>query len=171
MKMFDSDRRASKVPRIAETASRPFESRQTVRTKIVATIGPACREEESLRGLVEAGVARFAHPDVAYEVEARGFAPWQEPLLGQEWHMDTTGTLTAWRLAEARNLVPQASVVALLDLGFEAGHHDLVDAWLQNGGEVPANKKDDDGNGLIDWQYAQRSGKAGEYAVEIEVIR
>ena len=29
----------------------------------------------------------------------------------------------------------------------------------------------DDGNGLIDWQYAQRSGKAGEYAVEIEVIR
>ena len=29
----------------------------------------------------------------------------------------------------------------------------------------------DDGNGLIDWQYVQRSGKAGEYAVEIEVIR
>jgi hypothetical protein len=28
----------------------------------------------------------------------------------------------------------------------------------------------DDGNGLVDWQYAQRSGKAGEYAVEIEVI-
>ena len=28
----------------------------------------------------------------------------------------------------------------------------------------------DDGNGLIDWQYVQRSGKAGEYAVEIEVI-
>ena len=59
MKMFDSDRRASKVPRTAEPASRPFESRQTVRTKIVATIGPACREEESLRGLVEAGVAVF----------------------------------------------------------------------------------------------------------------
>jgi hypothetical protein len=29
----------------------------------------------------------------------------------------------------------------------------------------------DDGNGLVDWQYVQRSGKAGEYAVEIEVIR
>ena len=29
----------------------------------------------------------------------------------------------------------------------------------------------DDGNCLVDWQYAQRSGKAGEYAVEIEVIR
>lgn len=29
----------------------------------------------------------------------------------------------------------------------------------------------DDGNGLIDWQYAQRSGRPGEYAVEIEVIR
>ena len=29
----------------------------------------------------------------------------------------------------------------------------------------------DDGNGLIDWQYAQRSGRPGEYAVEIEVIK
>jgi hypothetical protein len=28
----------------------------------------------------------------------------------------------------------------------------------------------DDGNSLVDWQYAQRSGRAGEYAVEIEVI-
>jgi hypothetical protein len=28
----------------------------------------------------------------------------------------------------------------------------------------------DDGNGLVDWQYAQRSGKPSEYAVEIEVI-
>ena len=28
----------------------------------------------------------------------------------------------------------------------------------------------DDGNSLVDWQYVQRSGKAGEYAVEIEVI-
>ena len=59
MKTFDSDRRYSKVPRTAEPASQPLESRQTVRTKIVATIGPACREEESLRGLVEAGVAVF----------------------------------------------------------------------------------------------------------------
>jgi hypothetical protein len=24
---------------------------------------------------------------------------------------------------------------------------------------------------LIDWQYVQRSGRPGEYAVEIEVIR
>ena len=29
----------------------------------------------------------------------------------------------------------------------------------------------DDGNGLIDWQYVQRSGRPSEYAVEIEVIR
>ena len=29
----------------------------------------------------------------------------------------------------------------------------------------------DDGNSLVDWQYAQRSGRSGEYAVEIEVIR
>lgn len=28
----------------------------------------------------------------------------------------------------------------------------------------------DDGSNMIDWQYAQRSGKPGEYAVEVEVI-
>ena len=28
----------------------------------------------------------------------------------------------------------------------------------------------DDGSSLVDWQYFQRSGKAGEYAVESEVI-
>jgi pyruvate kinase len=32
---------------------------QTVRTKIVATVGPACREESMLRGLVDAGVDVF----------------------------------------------------------------------------------------------------------------
>ena len=30
-----------------------------VRTKIVATIGPACRDEAGLRGLVDAGVDVF----------------------------------------------------------------------------------------------------------------
>ena len=135
-----------------------FLSKPFLGDAIVAVFEHPLEALHAANSLVEAGVARFAHPDVAYEVEARGFAPWQEPLLGQEWHMDTNGTLNAWRLAEARNLVPQASVVALLDLGFEAGHHDLADAWLQNGGEVPANKKDDDGNGLIDdvagWNFA-----------------
>jgi pyruvate kinase len=32
---------------------------QTVRTKIVATVGPACREESMLRGLIDAGVDVF----------------------------------------------------------------------------------------------------------------
>ncbi|NBQ52058.1 MAG: DUF420 domain-containing protein [Proteobacteria bacterium] len=137
-------------------AAKPF-----LADAIVAVFDHPFEALHAANNLVEAGMARFAHPDIAYEVEARGFAPWQEPLLGQQWHMDYNGTLNAWRLAESRNLVPQASVVALLDLGFETGHHDLADAWLQNGGEVPGNKKDDDGNGLIDdvagWNFATNS--------------
>jgi pyruvate kinase len=47
---------------------------QTVRTKIVATVGPACNEEAMLRGLVESGVDVFrlnmAHGSIAEHQEA-----------------------------------------------------------------------------------------------------
>ncbi len=112
--------------------------------------------------LMESGLARFAHPDIAYQIEGRGsFAPWQEPLLPQQWHMDSNGTLNAWRAAESRQAIPQDTVVAVLDLGFEADHHDLAGAWLHNDREIPGNKKDDDANGLIDdvagWNFATNS--------------
>ena len=109
--------------------------------------------------LVEDGSARFAHPDIEYEVEARGFvAPRQEPLLSRQWHMESNGTLDAWQVAEARRLIPRETVVAVLDLGFEASHPDLEGSWLRNAGEIPGNKKDDDGNGLVDdvagWNFS-----------------
>ena len=47
-----------------------------VRTKIVATIGPACREEAGLRGLVDAGVDVFrlnmAHGSIEEHQETLG---------------------------------------------------------------------------------------------------
>ena len=127
-----------------------------------ATVAVFVHPWDALRAaneLVESGFARFAHPDISYEVEARSsFAPWQEPLLAQQWHMDSNGTFNSWRWAESHQLVPQATTVALLDLGFEANHHDLAEAWFKNRGEIPGNKKDDDGNGLVDdvagWNFA-----------------
>jgi hypothetical protein len=110
--------------------------------------------------LLSSGVARFAHPDFHYEVEARGgfAAPWDEPMLADQWHLESTHVTAAWRLAEERHVIPQDTLVAVLDLGFEASHHDLQDAWLVNPGEIPGNKKDDDKNGMIDdvagWNFA-----------------
>jgi hypothetical protein len=109
--------------------------------------------------LLADGVARYAHPDFHYPVETRGgFAPWQEPMLADQWNLEMTRVTAAWRLAEGRHIVPAQTLVAVLDLGFESSHPDLQDAWLVNPGEIPANKKDDDGNGLIDdvagWNFA-----------------
>ncbi|HEX4149643.1 MAG TPA: pyruvate kinase, partial [Pirellulales bacterium] len=46
---------------------------QRARTKIVATVGPACREEQQLTALVQAGVDVFrlnmAHGDMAHHEE------------------------------------------------------------------------------------------------------
>lgn len=41
-------------------------------------------------------------------------------------------------------------VVAILDSGVDAEHEDLADIMWVNPGEIPGNKKDDDGNGYID---------------------
>lgn len=46
-------------PQQGRHASAPDSSRDVVRTKVVATIGPACRSEEAIRSLVEAGVDVF----------------------------------------------------------------------------------------------------------------
>ena len=47
-----------------------------VRTKIVATVGPACRAEETLRGLIQAGVDVFrlnmAHGSIEEHEETLG---------------------------------------------------------------------------------------------------
>jgi|GEM_PF-222629 len=126
---------------------------------VVARFDHPIEALQAANELIEDGSARFAHPDIEYEVEARGFvAPRQEPLLARQWHMESNGTLDAWRIAEARRLVPRETVVAVLDLGFEVTHPDLDSAWLRNGGEIPGNKKDDDGNGLVDdvagWNFS-----------------
>jgi subtilisin family serine protease/uncharacterized membrane protein YozB (DUF420 family) len=116
--------------------------------------------------LKSSGVARFAHPDVLLRVEGRGHAGnpiggWSEPLLNQQWHLNVNNTLRAWDIAGSLNLVPRETIVAVLDLGFEASHPDLSAAWLVNPGEIPGNRKDDDGNGLVDdvagWNFATNS--------------
>lgn len=112
--------------------------------------------------LLRDGEARFAHPDFVFDVEPRGpDLPWQEPMLPMQWHMDQNGTLDAWRILERRAGPMPEVIVAVLDLGFESSHHELEGAWLVNSGEIPGNKRDDDGNGLVDdvagWNFATNS--------------
>jgi thermitase len=112
---------------------------------------------------------RYAHPDLIYSVESRAAAvdssAVSDPLYASQWNLHGRSSLIsesdanihveeAWKVTRGSS----DTVIALLDLGFEATHEDLQEAWFVNGREVPGNKIDDDHNGLIDdvsgWNFS-----------------
>jgi subtilisin family serine protease len=107
---------------------------------------------------------RYAHPDFIFPVEARGIDV-SDPYFSAQWNLKNTGqngatpgvdigVESAWSVTRGS---PE-TIVAVLDLGFEQNHKDMMDAWYVNPGEIAGNKKDDDGNGLIDdvrgWNFS-----------------
>ena len=111
---------------------------------------------------------RYAHPDFIFPVEARSAQnEWlaTDPYFEAQWNLKNTGQRGAtpgvdigvegaWAVSRGS----PNTVVGVLDVGFEQNHKDLVDAWFVNTREIPGNKKDDDGNGLIDdvrgWNFS-----------------
>ncbi|MFK8055047.1 MAG: S8 family peptidase [Saprospiraceae bacterium] len=68
----------------------------------------------------------------------------------------------------------QTVIVAIIDSGVDAEHEDLKDVMWVNKGEIPANGKDDDGNGYIDdvhgWNFI--GGPNGNVSADqLEVTR
>lgn len=107
---------------------------------------------------------RYAHPDFIFAVEARGIDV-SDPYFTAQWNLKNTGqngatpgvdigVESAWSVTRGS----PNTTVAVLDLGFEQNHKDMLDAWYVNPREIPGNKKDDDGNGLIDdvrgWNFS-----------------
>ena len=119
--------------------------------------------------LSSANHIRYAHPDIIFPLEARN-SPFEEPYFTNQWNLRNSGqsggTPSADIGVEAAWQVTTGSpetIVAVLDLGFDQTHKDLAGAWYRNPGEIPENKKDDDGNGLIDdvsgWNFSTNSNK------------
>lgn len=90
----------------------------------------------------------------AYE----GKLPFNDPMLGDQWHYDNSGQkegfipgadcnlFEAWeQVTGSRNVV-----VAVIDGGISQQHEDLVDNLWTNTAEIPGNNIDDDGNGVVD---------------------
>lgn len=145
-------------PEILWSKPLPFSDAVLVRTR---------SPQEALRlskSLMSNKSVRYAHPDFIFPVEARGFLA-ADPYFASQWNLRNTGQNGAtigvdigveavWAVSRGN---PE-TVVAVLDLGFEQNHKDMVDAWYVNPGEVAGNKKDDDGNGLIDdvrgWNFS-----------------
>ncbi|HLB95707.1 MAG TPA: S8 family serine peptidase [Patescibacteria group bacterium] len=74
------------------------------------------------------------------------------------WGLEKTQAVQAWNnfdsnhngLINPNEKVPGEGVtVAVVDTGLDYNHPDIGDIW-HNPGEIPANGRDDDGNGLID---------------------
>ncbi len=112
----------------------------------------------------------YAHPNFIVPKDFRQAAllPENEEFFPEQWHLEnigqTKGAIGADIKAKEAWLITEGSpniVVAIIDSGFDVKHVDLKDAWQTNAGEIPGNRKDDDGNGYIDdiigWNFSANS--------------
>lgn len=141
----------------------PFTDSYMIRT---ASPLAALKLAESLQGQSS---INYAHPDLILPLDVRN-APSAEPYFNAQWNLSNQGQRggkpgvdigieSAWQVTQGS----PSTIIGLLDVGFEQNHKDLTEAWFINQREIPGNKKDDDGNGLIDdvsgWNFSTNSNK------------
>lgn len=104
----------------------------------------------------ESPLVLFSHPNFWSIYERNETIP-NDALFGSQWHHRNTGpsggtadadadTSMAWDLT----LGNAATLIAIVDNGFDLTHEDLSANLFTNPGEIPNNGIDDDGNGFID---------------------
>ena len=136
---------------------------------VVVRVGSPVEATELTMLLQSQKNIRYAHPDFVLPIEPRS-VPSAEPYFGQQWNLKNSGQdgatpgvdigiESAWAITRGS----PNTVIAVLDLGFEQNHKDLNEAWAVNPKEIVGNKKDDDGNSLIDdingWNFSTNSPK------------
>ncbi len=76
-----------------------------------------------------------------------------DPMIGDQWHLDTANVKAAWDYLEANDLPAggdDSIVVAVIDSGVDYKHPDLTANMWVNSQEIPGNGVDDDENGFVD---------------------
>ena len=145
-------------PEILWSKPLPFTDAYVARTSSPASALRLARELTSRTDV------RYAHPDFVFPVESRSTEV-LDPYFAAQWNLKNVGQNgatpgvdigieSAWAVTKGS----PSTIVGVLDLGFEQNHKDMMDAWYINPGEIAGNKKDDDGNGLIDdvrgWNFS-----------------
>ena len=69
-----------------------------------------------------------------------------DPYYHKQWGFEQIKAPIAWDRRTGRHAIR----VAVIDSGVDYTHHDLSDNMWRNYLEIPNNRKDDDGNGIID---------------------
>lgn len=95
----------------------------------------------------------------------------QTSAVPNSWHMmdkeadgySGVSADKAYQFLKSKNIKSKTVLVAVIDTGIDTLHEDLKTILWKNPGEIPGNKKDDDGNGYIDdvhgWNFL--GGKDG----------
>ncbi|MGE4004221.1 MAG: S8 family serine peptidase, partial [Planctomycetaceae bacterium] len=131
-----------------------YERVQGTANEYVATVMAGAAASLSVANALHGatGVA-FAHPNFLMEMWTFS----NDPLYGSQWNLHNTGQTGG--TADADVDAPEAwsittgspnIVVAVLDVGTQLNHPDLVNSLFVNTGEIAGNGIDDDGNGWID---------------------
>lgn len=83
----------------------------------------------------------------------QGIVP--DPLMSEQWYLETTRATAAWELTRGDPRV----IIAVLDSGIDIDNPDLKSNIWTNTREVPGNGFDDDGNGYVDdvsgWDFVR----------------
>jgi subtilisin family serine protease len=102
---------------------------------------------EVSKAVAQLPIVQRAYPD--QKVEFRR-SP-NDPKFPNQLDMSLIQANRVWDISTGGLTVEgDTIVVAILDTGFDLGHEDLSGNLWWNSAEIPGNRRDDDGNGLID---------------------
>jgi subtilisin family serine protease len=98
--------------------------------------------------------ATIASVQYNYRADFRATTPNDSLYTAKQWNMDLIGMPTAWDATTGGlTATGDTIVIAVLDNEFDLKHNDLSQNIWRNGGEIPNDDLDNDGNGYKDDVY------------------